>query len=496
MLTNVYFDKDSSPVYLCDVLSKVLNDIDRMKKQHDEVLISYESILEYLSSEMLTIRDLDHKKLEDLSCYLIKGVNLFTDLSDHILHLQKYSEPQIDILNSIPLIKTKNEEGPTVMEEIDGVQSNHDEVFDENVAGNETTTTFQLEVFGGVEDDVEKDLPSKDEDIFQDLHDESAPNKNSDLNFACDICGVSYDHKCNLKRHIETLHEPKEELFACDLCEMKFSTKWELKTHLKQKEYICFKCGVSFENNKDRRTTFKRHLEKHDLIDEKEEMKRKKNENKETFQCEKCDKKFKEKGVLDKHIASHEKQERQKENDKNLYCDICDKKFTKIFDYKDHKNEHLWENAVKCDICNKKFRNEISLSEHKSKYHVNPKPKDKVCEYCAKAFVSRSDLSKHMRIHTGEKPFKCEQCGKSFKQKAGLDYHLFVHTGIKEFQCDVCHKQFTLKRHLTQHYRLHTGEKPFSCEICDKHFHLKGEKNKHMKKKHDINYVNDVDGPD
>ena len=42
----------------------------------------------YLSSDKCDIKDLDHQKLEDLSCFLLKGLNLFTDLRDHIINLQ------------------------------------------------------------------------------------------------------------------------------------------------------------------------------------------------------------------------------------------------------------------------------------------------------------------------------------------------------------------------------------------------------------------------
>ena len=70
------------------MLSKALKDLSQIKSKHDEIVTIYENILGYLSSDKCDIKELDHQKLEDLSCFLLKGLNLFTDLSDHIIHLQ------------------------------------------------------------------------------------------------------------------------------------------------------------------------------------------------------------------------------------------------------------------------------------------------------------------------------------------------------------------------------------------------------------------------
>ena len=73
------------------MLSKALKDLSQIKSKHDEIVTIYENILGYLSSDKCDIKELDHQKLEDLSCFLLKGLNLFTDLSDHIVCLQKQS---------------------------------------------------------------------------------------------------------------------------------------------------------------------------------------------------------------------------------------------------------------------------------------------------------------------------------------------------------------------------------------------------------------------
>ena len=72
-----------------DILTKTAEDIEDMKRKHDEIIKSFENILGYLSTDRCEIKELDHQKLEELSFFLVKGVNLFSDLSDHIEYLQK-----------------------------------------------------------------------------------------------------------------------------------------------------------------------------------------------------------------------------------------------------------------------------------------------------------------------------------------------------------------------------------------------------------------------
>ena len=50
--------------------------------------------------------------------------------------------------------------------------------------------------------------------------------------FQCAICHQTYSHKCNLKRHLDTVHLHK--VHRCNLCDKEFKRKEYLTRHLKQ----------------------------------------------------------------------------------------------------------------------------------------------------------------------------------------------------------------------------------------------------------------------
>ena len=49
--------------------------------------------------------------------------------------------------------------------------------------------------------------------------------------FKCDICGLSFAGKLQLKGHIASVHEGKKR-FTCSNCEKSFSSKHRLKGHM------------------------------------------------------------------------------------------------------------------------------------------------------------------------------------------------------------------------------------------------------------------------
>ena len=87
--------------------------------------------------------------------------------------------------------------------------------------------------------------------------------------------------------------------------------------------------------------------------------------NTKTFKCDKCEKHFKVKTKLKRHVlAVHE-------GIKEFKCEICDKAFSQ----KSHKNSHM-ENVHEgirnfyCDLCeNKSFVKSIDLRNHMKNYH-------------------------------------------------------------------------------------------------------------------------------
>ncbi|XP_054467310.1 zinc finger protein 699-like [Anoplopoma fimbria] len=173
---------------------------------------------------------------------------------------------------------------------------------------------------------------------------------------------------------------------------------------------------------------------------------------KKTFQCDMCNKAFKFKSRLQRHLLVHI-----------------------------GERHHSYIKTLKCDTCGRAFIYRSSLLVH-MRTHSGEKPYS--CNICSKRFSQKYSLNSHIRIHSGEKPYSCKICGKTFGQTSALNTHITIHTGEKPFSCKLCGKDFRLNGDLTVHMRIHTGEKPFTCTLCGKSFRLSGDLAVHMRRPH------------
>ncbi|XP_068576795.1 zinc finger protein 420-like [Cebidichthys violaceus] len=171
---------------------------------------------------------------------------------------------------------------------------------------------------------------------------------------------------------------------------------------------------------------------------------------------------------------------------KTIQCAMCNK----TFKYKSHLQRHLIVHTgdlphsyktFKCGTCGKAFIYQSNLLMH-LRTHSGEKPYS--CNTCGKRFSQKSSLNSHMRIHTGEKPYSCKTCGRGFSQTSALNTHTTIHTGEKPHSCKVCGRAFRLSGDLTVHMKIHTGEKPFTCLLCGKTFRLGGDLAVHMRRPH------------
>ena len=112
----------------------------------------------------------------------------------------------------------------------------------------------------------------------------------------------------------------------------------------------------------------------------------------------------------------------------------------------------------KCDYCDKRYKRRDGLNRH-IKTHRGREKKSFQCKYCDHRCVSGASLKVHVRVHTGERPFKCEHCEKRFKTRGNLSRHARIHTGEKPYECEHCDKTFNRRDGLVQHMRIHRRRK-------------------------------------
>ncbi|XP_061896323.1 zinc finger protein OZF-like [Entelurus aequoreus] len=212
-------------------------------------------------------------------------------------------------------------------------------------------------------------------------------------------------------------------------------------------------CDTKYESDK---------VNKHSECSEKETRK-------EYLTCSVCDKRFTQKGTLNRHMRIHT-------GEKLLICSVCGKKFSQI-DLTRHMRTHTGEKPFSCSICGDGFAVKSHMTSH-MRTHTGEKPHS--CSFCAKTFSRRDTLIVHMRTHNGEKPFKCSVCGKQFSQRSNIASHMRTHTGEKPFSCSVCAEQFSQKSNMVSHMRTHTQERPFGCSLCSHAFSRCDNLTQHM----------------
>ncbi|XP_042343949.1 zinc finger protein 836-like [Plectropomus leopardus] len=200
-------------------------------------------------------------------------------------------------------------------------------------------------------------------------------------------------------------------------------------------------------------------------------------EVKTSFKCDVCEKAFKYKSFLQRHMIIHT-------GEKPHSCNTCGKRFSRTSILNAHMRTHTGQKPYSCDTCGKTFSQTSTLSAH-IRIHTGEKPYS--CNTCGKRFSRTSLLNAHSTVHTGERPHSCETCGKRFSRPSLLNAHLTVHTGEKPYPCNTCGKSFSRTKHLNAHLRVHTGEKPYTCKICGERFswtsQLRNHRNVHTGEK-------------
>ncbi|CAG0883404.1 unnamed protein product [Darwinula stevensoni] len=84
-------------------------------------------------------------------------------------------------------------------------------------------------------------------------HGENPSSCDKERRFSCDLCGLRFIHKHNLKRHLKKLHH-QQDLFSCPVCERTFLSKQRLHSHEVIhyiSRYSCAECKTVFSKQEE-----------------------------------------------------------------------------------------------------------------------------------------------------------------------------------------------------------------------------------------------------
>ncbi|XP_063380551.1 zinc finger protein 493-like isoform X2 [Cydia fagiglandana] len=243
----------------------------------------------------------------------------------------------------------------------------------------------------------------------------------------CEECGKPVR---NLKQH-SVLHKPKDErkMYPCKVpgCPKLLFTvrgrKYHYKTTHLGLKFKCEICGKEVTN-----------LSSHRLLVHNQTALR--------YGCASCGRRFLSRTALATHMTSHTQ-------DHAFECDVCQKKFrSKPFVSRHIRQVHQKERKFQCEFCSKGFFRKSALNEH-LRTHTEERPYK--CEDCGKAFTWSSTLKSHRLIHSDEKRFHCKLCDKSFVKPGYLSAHMVSHTKEKRYPCAFCGVRFGRSDHRNRH---------------------------------------------
>ena len=325
-----------------------------------------------------------------------------------------------------------------------------------------------------------------EEDLVDDLDSDIKPNmlkqENSssvatqnplgaqNKHWKCGQCKVVYESGPQLLEHLDLIKRAK---IKCIPCHLVFEDRKDLIAH-RRKDHPAELMKLKFDPDSEV-------IDEPDVVEEKVYIPNSLGE----FTCEFCDRAFKDKDLLMKHMSCHIEE-------KPHECLECGKKFTKANQLREHRKRHFEEGNFQCNFCNKKFFSPNKLREH-IRIHTGEAPLK--CNICGKGFKRHSNLSEHKKIHEPNREVKPAKelfchCGKVFKTQRDLDWHKEGEHEMVPKKCTFCLEVFVHSSSLTRHIRMKhegnfmpEGKKTNNyarCPICSQVFY-KTSINKHIR---------------
>ena len=199
------------------------------------------------------------------------------------------------------------------------------------------------------------------------MSDTKSKTRRKRLNHPCELCDKAFNAPSRLQRHIESVHI-RNKTHECEICHKFFSVRDNLLWHKK---------SVHFKDKSKR------------------------------YQCDLCDKEYKDPKGLKKHRAIvHAIGEKKHE------CDLCGRKFFWVSELKIHIKRIHQRAEEKKTLC--KFCPLRAPVNSKSKWNQHYKSVHFYCMTCDLKCMNKEEIAEHSKVEHGTEE-KCKFCDAIFK---------------------------------------------------------------------------------
>lgn len=289
-------------------------------------------------------------------------------------------------------------------------------------------------------------------------------------NGQCSQCFATFSNTKQFREHSMTHTHP----FHCSKCDKRFIKIGSLKCHdCFVTTFSCDTCQKTFRN----KATLEKHVNEHECLQ---------------YQCSSCLKLFHLKSQAKDHVQvceikiegqGEEKGQIVKRKQVNEVCETCGKSFTSKSNLTKHMLLH-GEKKFACYHCDKRFHLDVYLREHITCVHYNIFKYQ--CNSCGQLMKSKTGLILHDRIFHSKDgvTYPCPKCDKVFKQKGNMRAHMYSHTTERKFACDICMRAFKYPDQLSRHKKEHKPNLRLSCQMCQRQFVRGYELKRHMQTEH------------